>query len=269
MPSTPFKVHEIASAAHGERRPEFGRPIYWTMVVPDANVSIDTFVEWRPARAFGVIRSCAFQETAMKLRLLVGTCLGFFSITLAAPANSAPIASPVVLVASASGVENYGETVILALPLEEGGHFGFVLNLPTEATVGDLFPDEDASRDVTSRVDIGGPVYTSALFALVVDPASDIDGLRRVTPRFSVALASDAVDRVIAEHPDNTRFFVGLIAWAPGDLNEQVEAGAWSVRAPDTGIVLSAQPATLWQRLSRGSAQRVAVSARERALPRG
>src|SRR5258706_15884028 len=111
----------------------------------------------------------------MTPRLFVGTCLGLLSLVFTAPAHSIATASPVVLVASGGGIESYGETVILALPLEDGGHFGFVLNMPTETTVSDLFPDEDASSKVTARVDIGGPVFTTALFALVVDPGPEIE----------------------------------------------------------------------------------------------
>jgi putative transcriptional regulator len=159
----------------------------------------------------------------------------------------------VVLVARGSGVESFGETVILALPLEDGGHIGFVLNMPTEATVHDLFPEDDASSKGSTRVDVGGPALTNTLFALVVDPGSDIEGLRRVSPQFAVALASDEVDRVIAKQMSNTRFFMGLFVWTPGGLEQQVKAGAWSVLAPDARIVLSARPATLWQRLSQGS----------------
>lgn len=193
----------------------------------------------------------------MNMRPLVAPCIGFLSIVLTTLAHAAAIASPAVLVASGSGVENYGETVILAVPLEDGSHFGFVLNMPTEATVSDLFPGEDASSKVTARVDIGGPLYSSALFALVVDAGPGLEGLRRVTPRFSVALETDEVDQVIARQPGNARFFVGLVVWAPGGLQQQVKAGAWRVLAPDAGIVLSARPATLWQRLSHASARPV------------
>jgi len=195
----------------------------------------------------------------MNLRLVVVACLGLSSMALPASADPAPATSPVVLVASGNGVESFGETVVLAMPLKNGGHFGFVLNIPTEKTVADLFPDEDASRHLTARVDIGGSAFTSALFALVVDPATDIEGLRRVSPQFSVALGSDEVDSVIARQPDKTRYFLGLLAWSPDSLEQQVKAGAWTVLMPDARIVLSAQPATLWRRLSQGSALRNAM----------
>ena len=196
----------------------------------------------------------------MNMRLPVVACLGFLSIALTTPAHSANAASPAVLVASGSGVESFGEIVILALPLQDGSHFGFVLNKPTEATVSDLFPDEAQSSNVSARVDVGGPAFSSALFALVVDADRDIEGLRRMTPRFSVALGVDEVDRVIAAQPGKTRYFLGLVAWNRGDLAQQVKAGAWRVLTPETGIVLSTEPATLWQRLSRGSVQHLAFA---------
>jgi putative transcriptional regulator len=194
------------------------------------------------------------------MNVLVATCLGLLSVALTTLAQAAATPSPVILVASGSGVERYGETVVLALPIEDGSHFGFVLNRPTEATVRDLFPDEALSNKVVARVDIGGPALRDKLFALVVDPDPRVEGLRQVSPRFSVAIEIDEVDRVIAAQPDNTRFFLGLVMWMPGDLDEQVGTGAWRVIAPDVRIVLSPQPTTLWQRLSKASAQRVALS---------
>src|SRR6185369_9102944 len=154
------------------------------------------------------------------MKMFVATCLGLLSAAFTTLGHSAETESPVVLVASATGVETYGETVILALPIGNGGHFGFVLNKPTEATVRDLFPDEVQSRRVTTRVDIGGPVLSDKLFALVVDSGPGVEGLRRVGPQFSVALEIDEVDKVIAEQPNNTRFFVGLVMWMPGDLEQ-------------------------------------------------
>jgi len=196
------------------------------------------------------------------MKMFVVTCLGLLSVIFTTPGNSAEVASPVVLVASVTGVETYGETVILALPIGNGGHFGFVLNKPTEATVRDLFPDEALSSRVTTRVDIGGPALKDKLFALVVDPGPGVEGLRRVSPQFSVALGIDEVDKVIAEQPDNTRFFVGLVMWTPGDLEQQIKSGTWHVIAPDARIVLSAQPATLWQRLSPGVTRNVVLPRR-------
>jgi putative transcriptional regulator len=170
---------------------------------------------------------------------------------LAAPARAADLASPMVLVATpALGASGYRETVLLAVPVGDGSHFGFILNRPTDTPLAELFPDDDASRRVSARVHFGGPLMTDGLFALVRGRGEPERQLVGVTPQLSVALQGDAVDRVIAEHPGDARFFVGLVGWRPGELAAELRAGAWDVVDPEADLVLSTDSAGLWKRLA-------------------
>jgi putative transcriptional regulator len=157
---------------------------------------------------------------------------------------------PRLLVATQGGRETFGEAVLLVVPLTNGAHYGFVLNQPTQTPLAELMPEDEASQRVSASVHLGGPMLTTGLFALVREDGTAPGGPRRITPGLSVALDSDDVDRVIAERPADARFFLGLMVWNPGELEEQVRAGAWQVLAPDPNVVLSTNPAYLWQRLS-------------------
>jgi putative transcriptional regulator len=189
-----------------------------------------------------------------KVALLTLWCAAL--IFVAAPVRAADESAPLILVATpvlAAG--DYRETVLLAVPVGNGGHFGFILNRPTNVALGALFPGNDALRGIRSNVYLGGPLMSDTVFA-VFRSRSDKDTesrnedlLVKVAPRLYVALDSDSVDRVIADQGREARFFVGLVGWRVGELDAELRAGAWDVLTPDSDIVLSGDPGHLWTRL--------------------
>lgn len=176
---------------------------------------------------------------------------------LAAPGSRAP-EKPVVLVASERAMEAVGEAVVLVVPLGNGGHFGFVLNQPTETALAQLFPEEEASKDVKAPVHMGGPVLQEGVFAVVRKATPSLQQLHRITPELSIALNTSDVDSVIAQRQADARFFMGMMLWTPGQLAGEMAAGAWQVSAADADVVMTRRPASLWSRLSERGQRRVA-----------
>jgi putative AlgH/UPF0301 family transcriptional regulator len=56
--------------------------------------------------------------------------------------------------------------VLIAVPLRDGSHIGFILNRPTPVTPGTLFPEHAPSRKIVAPVYFGGPVLVESLFAV-------------------------------------------------------------------------------------------------------
>ena len=143
----------------------------------------------------------------------------------------------------------YEETVLIVAPLAEGGHVGFIVNRPTNVKLQDLFPEHAPSRKVVSPIYVGGPVLPEAVFALA-RKAPKGDGT--VIPLMSdlvAVLDRASVDRVIEATPNDAHYFVGLLMWQPGELADEIRAGAWYVRPASADAVLAANPAALWQQL--------------------
>src|SRR6202008_1151135 len=108
------------------------------------------------------------------------------------------------------------------------------------------------SRKVTDPVYFGGPVLPQTVFAVVRTPPQDTgDGLQ-LMPGLPMVLAAKAVDHIIETAPNDARYFAGLIVWEPGELDEEVRAGAWEVNPADASAVFSTQPEMLWKTLSSG-----------------
>ncbi len=52
--------------------------------------------------------------------------------------------------------------------------------------------------------------------------------------------------------PDTLRFFIGYAGWGPGQLEAEMEAGAWRVIQSNADTVFDSEPESLWERVVRG-----------------
>jgi putative AlgH/UPF0301 family transcriptional regulator len=172
----------------------------------------------------------------------------FAGMTGAAPA--ADLSEAVILVASdrlAGSI--YEQTVVLAAPLPQGGYLGFIVNRPTHVKLETLFPQQPSTRNVAEPVYAGGPILSNAVFAVTRKAPDNNGNFFSPMPGLVVAIDSTTVDRIIETTPNDARYFVGLMFWAPDDLEDEIRNGAWEVRSADVDTVLRAKPTGLWKSL--------------------
>jgi putative transcriptional regulator len=173
-----------------------------------------------------------------------------------AVAGAADLSKPLILVAKPELVDPfYGATIMVVRPVGGGEHLGFIVNRPSEFTLGKLFPDHAASQKVIAPVFVGGPYAPQALFALVQHPARLGGKSFEVLPGLFAAFDAATVDRIIETEPQHARFVAGAVAWQPGELAAEVEKGAWYVLEPDAELVLR-KPEGLWEELVGRSQRR-------------
>src|SRR6266568_7542303 len=145
------------------------------------------------------------------LRALAASSAVFFL----ASATAAP-GEPMLLVAKRSFEDPvYGSTIVLARPVEGGGHVGFIVNKPTKLNLSELFPEHEASKKVADPLFLGGTVDMNLVFALVETHGSRKDGTIRIAPDLFLAYETKAVDRIIESEADHARFFLGMVVWRP------------------------------------------------------
>ena len=116
-------------------------------------------------------------------------------------ARAVDLSEAVILVASDRLVGSiYEQTVILAAPLPQGGHLGFIVNRPTHVKLETLFPQQPSTRNVADPVYAGGPVLSNAVFA-VTRKAPDNNGSNgnffSPIPGLVVVIDAATVDRII------------------------------------------------------------------------
>jgi putative transcriptional regulator len=190
----------------------------------------------------------------MPLRISACLCALVVPLALqAAPATDEPI----MLVAQ-SDLQSplFESAVLLVKPLADGGHIGFIINRPTTAKMSDLFPDDEASKKVADPLYLGGPDGYNRVFAMVDE--RDAAGKAAVQLIPGVFLVSEAkeIDKVIAADPEHARFFLGLVTWEAGQLEDELDRGYWYVDKADAKMVLEKKTDGLWEELVRRSEAR-------------
>jgi putative transcriptional regulator len=58
--------------------------------------------------------------------------------------------------------------------------------------------------------------------------------------------------------PENFRLYAGYAGWAPDQLEEEVDVGAWHIFPGDANIVFDADPDSLWMRMIKKSETEIA-----------
>jgi putative transcriptional regulator len=152
------------------------------------------------------------------------------------------------LVAQPSLVDpNFTQTVVLILAHNEEGAFGLVVNRPATKT-GLPFP-----------VFQGGPCPAPGLFMLhghpdwvkdVVEP--DEDGPKReVAPGIFLGDGSclKRAHQVQAGETLHFRGYQGYACWAPGQLEAELQGGAWFTTPADSGVLFGSPVDTMWRLL--------------------
>jgi len=175
------------------------------------------------------------------------------ALFLTFPAAAADIDAPVVLVAKRQLTDRfYGATILVARPIGQGQHIGFIVNRPSRVTLGELFPQHAPSRKVPDPVFVGGPVNSESIFALVQTSKNPGGRSVKLSDNLFVVIDGKIVDEVIENDPSHARFVAGLVAWRSGELQEEIKRGAWYVLAADADLVLR-KPEGLWEELVRSA----------------
>ncbi|TMH32785.1 MAG: YqgE/AlgH family protein [Betaproteobacteria bacterium] len=173
------------------------------------------------------------------------------TLALAAPLAAATDLTQTVLLVAKRNLRDrlYGSTILIAKPIGDERHVGFIINKPTTVTLGKLFPKHAPSQKVIDPVYLGGPTGPEVIFAMVKDAKNP--GGRSLQLMSGVYLAFDSavVDRIIETQPQQARFFAGMVLWAPSELDEEVRRGLWYVLDPQPDLFLRTTTDSLWEEL--------------------
>jgi putative transcriptional regulator len=147
------------------------------------------------------------------------------------------------------GDPHFARSVVYLLEHNEGGTLGVILNRPSHTPVGQVLP---AWHDVVSGPSVvfgGGPVQPDGALCLAL-AHEDAPGVRPVVDGVAT-IDLDGDIRTIASVADRFRVFAGHSGWTGGQLEEEIEEGAWWVVPGSTEDVFSDDPRPLWQRVLR------------------
>jgi putative transcriptional regulator len=158
-----------------------------------------------------------------------------------------------LLVAAPSLVDpNFARTVVLLLAHSDQGALGLVLNRPTITSVSSPLPEwEDLASD-PAVIFVGGPVSQGTICLARVKPEVSVPSsgyLPLEGALGTVDLESDPA--FVAPWVEALRIFAGYAGWGPGQLEAEIEEGAWWALEAAQDDAFSDDVPNLWKKVLR------------------
>ncbi len=171
--------------------------------------------------------------------------------------GSDPKAGRLLVATPLLGDPNFRRAVVLIVEHEAvEGTLGVVLNRPTKVGVGQVLEQWTELATRPSVVFRGGPVAPNSALALALVPGKDEPlGWRALDGAPALArlglLDLDAPPRLLAPAIQSLRVYAGYAGWSPGQLQAEIDEGAWYVVGAEPGDVFAAEPEQLWRTVLR------------------
>jgi putative transcriptional regulator len=169
------------------------------------------------------------------------------------PPASGSLAPGFLVAAPPLGDPNFDRSVVLLAAHGPDGAFGWVLNGREVMTLGDLLVRAalvDEPPDLAGSVRVGGPVAPDQVWLVYrSDRRFDAFDGQLDVGQGVIASASRKVLEVIArgDVPKNLMALVGYAGWAPGQLENEIRAGAWLPTDLEASLVFDVPREKLWQ----------------------
>lgn len=198
-----------------------------------------------------VLRHCIWARRLALSSLLLASAL---SMTVASVqgAEAAEITVGQLLVATPEMRDpRFAEAVIYMVKHNTEGAMGLVINRPlAKGPLKDLLQsfgveNEDAEGEII--IHYGGPVSANAGFVLHSDDVM-LDDSERVRDGIAVTVNAKIIEAMAhGKGPRQSLVLLGYAGWAPGQLEGELEAGAWHVVPADKTIVFGQEADKKWQ----------------------
>jgi putative transcriptional regulator len=164
---------------------------------------------------------------------------------------SDPVSGRLLVATPALGDPNFERTVVLVLEHDVDGSLGVVLNRPSLLRVAEILP---AWAGVVQPPDVvfrGGPVGTDSALGLVrvSEPTGSL-GVRALRGGWGLVDLDTPVE-VAGPVICAMRVFAGYAGWGRGQLDGEIEEGAWFVVDARPSDPFSPEPMDLWPQVLR------------------
>ncbi len=157
--------------------------------------------------------------------------------------------APCLLVASPALLDpNFLHSVVLIVEHDEEGALGLILNRPLPLALSQVSHeggmDYHGSEEATAWR--GGPVDPQRGILLVQGGLPEEEDTVVDLTHF-VSHRKDLLEALLADPLGRYRLFLGYAGWSPGQLDQELEIGAWARRPLVSEWLMHPDPTGLWQ----------------------
>lgn len=151
---------------------------------------------------------------------------------------------------------NFDRTVVLILEHRDEGALGVVLNRPTRHELAGVLPKWEHLAAEPAVLFSGGPVGAGTAICLATISAAGGEPMPDATVLLPLVDGLGTVDLErdpgeVAGTVTALRIFTGHSGWGAGQLEAEIEAGAWVVVDATLEDVVSRGPKSLWRTVLR------------------
>lgn len=159
------------------------------------------------------------------------------------------------------GDPNFDRTIVFMIDHTRDGAIGVVLNRPTDLPIRDVLTEWATYAAEPEVLFVGGPVSENAVIGLARRRAdAPLPGWAQVADDIgTLDLHLDAVS--MAGEIDALRLFAGYSGWGPGQLDFELDEGAWFIVDARPDDLFSAAPTELWRSVLRRQRDRLRLLA--------
>lgn len=146
---------------------------------------------------------------------------------------------------------NFRQSVVLIVQHDEGGALGLVLNRPSETLLSQAWEQVSGVPCLAEGyLHHGGPCEGPLMVVHTDASSSDVE----IATGLYFSAEKESVQRLASLGEGPMRFFVGYAGWSAGQLESELEEGAW-LTAPASPEAVFAEDGGHWKELLRSVAQ--------------
>lgn len=147
---------------------------------------------------------------------------------------------------------NFVQTVVLMGHHDAQGALGWVINRLHPRPARDVLTSAHSEQvHAETPLHVGGPVPSDALLALYRGELAGIESTE-VAPGLSVSRSADVLPLLFSEAPSDSlvrgRLVFGYSGWGAGQLEREMQDGAWLALPADQDLAFSRGVLDLWAR---------------------
>ena len=158
-----------------------------------------------------------------------------------------PLTAILLVAQGVSPESDFADAKVLVMNNLGPAPIGIIVNRPSPIPVSELFPDLKRLEQLRDKVYFGGPVELESVWFLVrttVPPEHSVRAIHNVYLSADRELLRRLLSR---DKPmDGLRIFVGHAGWAPGQLEQEIGRGAWTLERADADAIFNGKADQPW-----------------------
>jgi putative transcriptional regulator len=143
---------------------------------------------------------------------------------------------------------NFRQAVVLMIEHSETGSMGIVINRAADITFSELAKNQSLEVSAQRRRDVlhrGGPVEPQRGF--VLHDSAQVSERHEISSGLYLSMTGEALAMLLKDSEANVRFCLGYAGWDAGQIENELQEGAWLFCEVSRDLVLEAKAETIWE----------------------